>query len=151
MRGVAGKEHAVVPIALERQRVRLVDGDPDRRPCAALAHHVEQALYARHHVLRLHGFVGVLAVAQLVVDALHVVGLLVNEDGRARIGRGIEVRETLGRPVAFELDIDDHVAAFVARSLQSAGPAPRGSRCGRRRTRPPSRTEVHSRLRESRA
>ena len=69
MRGVAGKQHAPVAVIVERERVGLVDADPDRVPRALLAHHTQQTLDARHDIFRLDRLIGVFAVAQLIVDA----------------------------------------------------------------------------------
>ena len=88
---------------------------------------------------------GILVVAQLVVDAPDVVGLLVDQHGRARVARRVELGQPLGRPVAVEHDVDDHVAAFVAGALQAAGRAPRARSCARRRRPPPSRRQARSR------
>ena len=118
VRGVAGEQHAAVAVALQRQRVGLVDAHPDRLPLARLAHHLQQAFDARHHVLGLDRLVRVLAVAQLVVDAPDVVGLLVHQHGRAGVAGRVEVGQPLGGALAVEQDVDDDVAALVAGALE---------------------------------
>jgi hypothetical protein len=54
----------------------------------------------------------------LVVDAPDVVRLFMHEDSRAWIRWWIEPGQSLGRKVAFELNVDDYVPAFVTRVLE---------------------------------
>src|SRR6516162_3545157 len=118
MSRIAGEQHPLMTVILERERVRLIDADPNRVPRRRLAHHVEQAAHARYDILRLDGFIGVFTVPQLVVDSPDIVWLLVDQDGRAGIAGRIEIRQPFRRSMAVEQDVNDDVAALVARTLQ---------------------------------
>jgi len=116
VRRVAGEQHSAVAILFQGQRIGLVDADPDRVPRPRFTHHFEEAVNPRQHVLGLDGVVGVLAILQLVVDAPDVARLFVHEHRRTRVARRVEVRQPLGRARTVELDIGDHVTAFVTRA-----------------------------------
>ena len=116
--GVTGQQHALVAVVRQGQRIGFVDAGPDRVPGRGFAHHGQQALHARQHVLGGDGGVRVFAVLQLVVDTPDIVGLLVHQHGRSAVAVRVKVGQALGRAAAFHLDIDDDVAAFVAGALQ---------------------------------
>jgi hypothetical protein len=110
---------AAVAVAFERHRAGAVHRSPHRLPRqVAFADGIEVALHELGDGRRLQRFFGALAGAQLVVDAPDVVGLAVHQHGRAGVPRRVEPGAALGRMVAVQLDVDDHVAAFVARAFQ---------------------------------
>ncbi|MNS71152.1 hypothetical protein D3C72_1045090 [compost metagenome] len=119
VRRVAREHDAAVAVALERHRAGAVHRGPHRLPRqVAFADGVEVALHELGHRRGLQRVFGALAGAQLVVDAPDVVGLAVHQHGRAGVPRRVEPGAALGRVVAVQLDVDDHVAAFVARAFQ---------------------------------
>ena len=119
MRGIAGKEHAAVAVALQRHRAGAVDRGPGRLPRqVAFADGVQVALHEGAHVLRLHRLFGAVAVAQLPVDAPQVVGLAVHQHRGAAVPGRVEPGAALGRVRAGQGDVDDDVAAGVGRAFQ---------------------------------
>jgi hypothetical protein len=119
VRGVAGEQHPAVPVAVEGEAVGAVQRLPHHAPRGAHAHHVELRLQPRRDGLVAQRGLGVLVVAELVVDAPDVVRLNVQNHGGARVGRRVEPDVPLHRPVgALHLDVGDEVAAFVRRAAQ---------------------------------
>ena len=120
MRGIAGEQHAAMAIALQRHRAGAVEArSRPARQAVAFADGVQVALHEGAHVLRLHRLFGVLAVAQLVVDAPDVVGLAVHQHGGAADCQGgsNQARRSVGWSLG-SADVDDDVAAFVGRAFQ---------------------------------
>ena len=81
VRGIAGEQHAAVPELLQPARLEAVEADPLEVEVDVLAQH---GAHAPGDVLRLHLLVAIGLVADLEVEAPHVVGLLVQQRRAAR-------------------------------------------------------------------
>ncbi|MNS77683.1 hypothetical protein D3C72_1112680 [compost metagenome] len=115
---ITREQHGTVPVFFQRQRVGFIDSDPHGMPRRGFPHHGQQAVHAGRHIFQQHGRLRILVVAQLIVDAPDIVGLLVHQHCRAGIRRRVEIREPFRRTVALQVDIDDHIAPFIAGALQ---------------------------------
>ena len=103
MRAVADEDHTVVDEALQAPALEGIDRHPVELEIGAAEH----ALDARPDVFRLPLDLGIGIPAELQVDAVNVVGLLVQQRRLAGVEGRLEPEAALRREVGLELDVGD--------------------------------------------